>query len=203
MGGMLGNKRQDRGKKKFRGPEIVGGGLFGEMPKKGWKNFLAVPKSGGNFFGGHNNFLGGEFFRNNLKKKIPGGDSLENCPNKFRGDFLGGSYTGGRVCGECWEIKDKIGEKKNSGGQKKKWKNFLAVPKRKKKIQGANFRGDFLGKCQKRGGTTFWRFQKVVGIFLGVTTILGGRIFQEKFKKKKSRGGILWKLSKKNLGGIF
>ena len=88
------------------------------MPKKGWKNLLAVPKSGGNFFGGHNNFLGGEFFRNNLKKKIRGGDSLENCPNKFRGDFLGGSYTGGRVWGECWEIKDKIGEKKISGGQK-------------------------------------------------------------------------------------
>ena len=26
---------------------------------------------------------------------------------KFRVDFLGGSYTGGRVWGECWEIKDK------------------------------------------------------------------------------------------------
>ena len=37
---------------------------------------------------------------------------------KFRGDFLGGSYTGGRVWGECWEIKDKIGGKKISGGQK-------------------------------------------------------------------------------------
>ena len=65
MGEMLGNKRQDRGKKKFRGPEIVGGRLFGEMPKKGWKNFLAVPKSGGNFFGGHKNFLG-----ENLSGKI-------------------------------------------------------------------------------------------------------------------------------------
>ena len=116
------------------------------MPKKGWKNLLAVPKSGGNFFGGHNNFLGGEFFRNNLKKKIRGGDSLENCPNKFRGDFLGGSYTGGRVWGECWEIKDKIGEKKFRwpevwGGlfgemPKKGWKNFLAVPK-----SGGNFFG--------------------------------------------------------------
>ena len=115
------------------------------MAKKGWQNFLAVPKSGGNYFGGHNNFLGGEFFRKNLKKKNPRGDSLENCPNKFRGDFLGGSYTGGRVCGECWEIKDKIGEKKNSRGQKllgglfgemptKGWKNFLAVPK-----SGGNF----------------------------------------------------------------
>ena len=153
------------------------------MPKKGWKNFLAVPKSGGNYFGGHNNFLGGEFFRKNLKKKNPRGDSLENCPNKFRGDFLGGSYTGGRVWGECWEIKDKIGEKK---------------------IQGArNFGGDFWGKCQKRGGKTFWRFQKVGGIFLGVTKIFWGRIFQEKFKKKKSPGGILWKIVQTNLGGIF
>ena len=56
---------------------------------------------------------------------------------KFRGDFLGGSYTGGRVWGECWEIKDKVGEKKISGGQKfgggellgemqkKRWKKFL------------------------------------------------------------------------------
>ena len=60
MGGMLGNKRQDRGKK-IQGARNLGWGLFGEMPKKGWNNFLAVPKSGGNFFGGHNNF-GGENF---------------------------------------------------------------------------------------------------------------------------------------------
>ena len=53
MGGMLGNKRQDRGKKNIQGARnFRGGGLFGEMPKKGWKNFLAVPKSGGNFFWG-------------------------------------------------------------------------------------------------------------------------------------------------------
>ena len=153
------------------------------MPKKGWKNFLAVPKSGGNFFGGHNNFLGGEFFRNNLKKKIRGGDSLENCPNKFRGDFLGGSYTGGRVWGECWEIKDKIGEKKFRwpevwGGlfgemPKKGWKNFLAVPK-----SGGNFFG-------------------------GHNNFGGGRIFQEKFKKKKSPGGDSLEIVQKNLGGIF
>ena len=37
--------------------------------------------------------------------------------------------------GECWEIKDKIGEKKISGGQK--------------------FGGERLGEMQKRGGTTF------------------------------------------------
>ena len=36
--------------------------------------------------------------------------------------------------GDCWEIKDKIGGKKISGG-------------------AGNFRGgDFWGKCQKRGG---------------------------------------------------
>ena len=143
------------------------------MPKKGWQNFLAVPKSGGNYFGGHNNFLGGEFFRKNLKQKNPRGDSLENCPNKFRGDFLGGSYTGGRVCGECWEIKDKIGEKKNSGGHKfwggglfgempkKGWKNFLAVPK-----SGGNFFGghnkflgeNFSGKILKKNpGGGIWK----------------------------------------------
>ena len=74
----------------------------------------------------------------------------------------------------------------------------------KKKFRGPEIvGGDFLGKCQKRGGKTCWRFQKVVGIFLGVTTILGGRIFQEKFKKKKSPGGILWKIVQTNLGGIF
>ena len=68
----------------------------------------------------------------------------------------------------------------------------------KKKFRGPEiFGGDFLGKCQKRGGTTFWRFQKVVGIFLGVTTILGGRIFQEKLKKKNPRGGFSGNCQKK------
>ena len=38
-GGMLGNKREDRGKKNFWGPEILGGGTFGEMPKKRGKTF--------------------------------------------------------------------------------------------------------------------------------------------------------------------
>ena len=54
---------------------------------------------------------------------------------KFRGDFLGGSYTGGRVWGECWEIKEKIGAKKISGGQK--------------------FWGELLGEMQKKRGKTF------------------------------------------------
>ena len=103
------------------------------MPKKGWKNFLVVPKSGGNFFGGHNNFLGENF--SGKKKKIPGGILWKIKKKKFRGDFLGGSYTGGRVWGECWEIKDKIGEKNFRGPE----------------ILG----GNFWGKCKKRGGKTF------------------------------------------------
>ena len=122
------------GEKKFSGgPEIFGGGLFGEMPKKGWKNFLVVPKSGGNFFGGHNNFWGENF--SGKKKKSPWGFS-GNFFKKNLGVFFRGSYTGGRVWGECWEIKDKIGEKNFSGPE----------------ILG----GNFWGKCKKRGGKTFW-----------------------------------------------
>ena len=102
---------------------------------------------------------------------------------KNLGDFFRGGRIQGDVCGgDCWEIKDQIGEKKISGGPE-------------------IFGGDFLGKCQKRGGKTFWWFQKVVGIFLGVTTIFWGRIFRE--KKKKSPGGFSGKFKKKNLGGIF
>ena len=41
MGGMLGNKRQDRVEKNFRGPEILWGNFWGKCKKKG-----------GNFFGG-------------------------------------------------------------------------------------------------------------------------------------------------------
>ena len=60
MGAMLGNKRQDRGKK-ISGGQKFSGGLFVEILKKGWKNFLVVPKIGGNFFRGHNNFWGENF----------------------------------------------------------------------------------------------------------------------------------------------
>ena len=93
-------------------------------------------------------------------------------PIKFRGLFLGGVVYRGTCVGGM------LGNKRQDRG---------------KKIQGArNFGGgDFLGKCQKRGGKTFWRFQKVVGIFLGVTTICWGRIFQEKLKKKNPGGGNL------------
>ena len=85
--------------------------------------------------------------------------------------------------GDCWEIKDKI------------WK---------KKIQGArNFRGGLFGEMPKKGWTNFLAVPKSGGNFLGVTTIFWGRIFQEKFKKKKSPGGILWKIVKKKFRGIF
>ena len=40
MGGMLGNKRQDRGKKNFWGPEILGGGTFGGNAKQKGENFF-------------------------------------------------------------------------------------------------------------------------------------------------------------------
>ena len=39
MGGMLGNKRQDRGKKISGGQKFGGGERLGEMQKKGWNNF--------------------------------------------------------------------------------------------------------------------------------------------------------------------
>ena len=79
-GGLLGNKRPDRGKKKFRGARNFRGGLFGEMPKKGWKNFLVVPKSAGIFLGVTTIFWG-RIFRE--KKKNPRGHSLENLKKKI------------------------------------------------------------------------------------------------------------------------
>ena len=65
-GGMLGNKREDRGKKNFWGPEILGGGdLLGEMPKKRGKTFL------GGVLGScePQQILGGNFWKN-VKEKI-------------------------------------------------------------------------------------------------------------------------------------
>ena len=86
---------------------------------------------------------------------------------KFRGDFLGGSYAGGRVCGECWEIKDKIGEKNFRGPE----------------ILG----GNFWGKCKKKWGKLFW------GECWGSCEpqqILGGE-FLEKCQRK-NLGGKFW-----------
>ena len=76
MGGMLGNKRQDRRKKKFWGPETLGGNFWGKCQKKGENVFggvlgeLSTPT----------NFRGGIFGK--MSKK------------KFRGEILGGSTKG-------------------------------------------------------------------------------------------------------------
>ena len=113
----------------------------------------------------------------------------ENFPQKNLGHFFRGGRIQGDVCGGGL-----LGNKRPDRG--------------KKKFRGPEiFGGDFLGKCQKRGGKTFWWFQKVVGIFLGVTTIFWGRIFRG--KKKNPRGDSLENFKKnfkknlkeKNWGG--
>ena len=100
------------------------------MPKKRGKTFL------GGVLGScePQQILGGEFLEKCQRKNLggKGGKGACDAVGMVGGDFLGGSYTGGRVWGECWEIKDKIGEKKISGGQK--------------------FWGGFWGKCKKKGG---------------------------------------------------
>ena len=65
VGGILGNKRQDRGKKNFRGPEILGGNFWGKCKKKGGKTFL------GECWGScePQQILGGDF-RKNVNEKI-------------------------------------------------------------------------------------------------------------------------------------
>ena len=67
MGGMLGNKRQDRGKK-FQGARNFGGELLGKMQKKGGQTFL------GECWGScePQQILGGNFWRN-VKEKHSGG----------------------------------------------------------------------------------------------------------------------------------
>ena len=129
-GGLLGNKRPDRGKKIFRGARNFRGGDFLGKCQKGVEKLFGGSKKWWDFFWGSQHFFGGEFF--GKKKKSPGGFSGKIL--NFRGDFLGGSYTGGRVWGECWEIKDKIGEK-----------NF----------RGPEILGGTFGEMQKRGGKTF------------------------------------------------
>ena len=124
------------GEKKNSGGQTFSGGTFWGNAKKGVDKLFGGSKKWWEFFGGHNNFWGENFSGKIFKKKIPGGILWKIVKKKFRGDFLGGSYTGGRVWGECWEIKDKIGGKKISGGQK-------------------FGEGNVWGKCKKRGGTTF------------------------------------------------
>ena len=74
---------------------------------------------------------------------------------KFRGDFLGGSYTGGRVWGESWEIKDKIGEKKFQGARNFGGELLGEMPKKR----GKTFLGGVLGSCEPQQilGGNFWK----------------------------------------------
>ena len=77
MGGMLGNKRQDRGKK-FQGARNFGGELLGEMQKRGGKKCWGSCEP--------QQILGGQFFEKCQRKK-------------FGGEILGGSTKGGMRCG--------------------------------------------------------------------------------------------------------
>ena len=65
MGGILGNKRQDRGKKNFRGPEILGGNFWGNAKKKVEKLFW------------------GECWGSCEPQQILGGDFLKNVNEKI------------------------------------------------------------------------------------------------------------------------
>ena len=69
--------------------------------------------------------------------------------------------------GECWEIKDKIGEKKISGAR--------------------NFGGNFWGKCKKKGVKTF--LGGVLGELLTPTNFRGE--FLEKCQRQ-NLGGKFW-----------
>ena len=69
MWGMLGNKREDRGKKNFRGPEILGGNFWGKRKKRVEKLFWGSVGGAVN----PNKFKGGIFGKMS-KKKIWGGN---------------------------------------------------------------------------------------------------------------------------------
>ena len=81
MGGMLGNKRQDRGKKNFRGPEILGGTFGGNAKKKVLKLFW------------------GECWGSCEPQQILGGEFLEKCQRKNLGGKFWGVVRRGVRCG--------------------------------------------------------------------------------------------------------
>ena len=80
MGGMLGNKREDRGNKNFRGPEILGGTFGGNAKKRGGKTFL------GECWGScePQQILGGEFLEKCQRKKC---DAVGMVRNEKKGKF--------------------------------------------------------------------------------------------------------------------
>ena len=91
-----------------------------------------------------------------------------NFPSTNLGDFFRGGRIQGDVCGgDCWEIKEQIGEKKISGGQKfsggtfwgnakKGWENFFGEcwgSSEPPKILGGNF---LKNVKEKNLGGKFW-----------------------------------------------
>ena len=80
MWGMLGNKRQDRGKKNFWGPEIWGGTVGGNAKKKG-ETFW------------------GECWGSCEPQQILGGEFLEKCQRKNLGGKFSGVVRRGVRCG--------------------------------------------------------------------------------------------------------
>ena len=80
MGGMLGNKRQDRGKK-ISGGQKFWGELLGEMPKKRGKLF------------------GGECWGSCEPQQILGGEFLEKCQSTNLGGKFWGVVRRGVRCG--------------------------------------------------------------------------------------------------------
>ena len=89
------------GEKKIQGARNLGGGTFWGNAKKGVEKLFGGSKKWWELFWGSQQFLGGEFFRKNLKIKNPRGGIWKIVKKKFRGDFLGGSYTRGRVWGNA------------------------------------------------------------------------------------------------------
>ena len=79
-GGLLGNKRPDRGKKTFQGARNFRGGTFGEMQKRGGKTFL------GECWGScePQQILGGEFLEKCQRKKC---DAVGMVRNEKKGKF--------------------------------------------------------------------------------------------------------------------
>ena len=100
-------------------PNKVGGNFLKNVKEKNW---------GGKFWGvvrrGACDAVG--MVRNEKKGKF--------SPKKFRGFFRGGRIQGDVCVGDCWEIKDQIGEKK---------------------FRGPEILGGTFGEMQKRGGKTF------------------------------------------------
>ena len=86
MGGMLGNKRQDRGKK-IQVARSLGGTFWGNA-KKGVEKLFGGSKKWWEFFWGSQQFWGGRIFQEKFKKKkSPGGDSLEIVQKNLGGIF--------------------------------------------------------------------------------------------------------------------